>query len=98
MPRLPPHPLHRRASRARAGALQRGHAIRSGSPLGTDSRKTVPLIAAPASRPRTAPAAAHIGFMLVDVKSKAGRSRADSVKERPAEDCMSADRRSVLAD
>ncbi len=49
--------------RRRAGALQRGHAVRSGSPLATDNLKTVLLIAAPASRPTAAPAAAQIAFM-----------------------------------
>jgi len=62
-PNTPPHSRHRIATLAARPVPHRGQAVRSGSPLGTDSRNTGPRSAAPASAPSRAPATAQARFI-----------------------------------
>jgi hypothetical protein len=66
-PNTRPHSRHRIATLAAGPVPHRAQAVRSGSPLGTDSRNTGPRSAAPASTPSTAPATAQARFMSPSV-------------------------------
>jgi len=66
-PNTPPHFRHRIATLATGPVPHRGQAVRSGSPLGTDSRNTGPRSAAPASAPSRAPATAQAKFIIRNV-------------------------------
>src|SRR5215469_6578309 len=65
-PKNLPHSRHRTAT-AVVPVPHRAQAVRSGSPLGTDSRNTGPRSAAPTSAPTTAPAAAQARFTFPTV-------------------------------
>jgi len=66
-PNTPPHFRHRIATLAAGPVPHRGQAVRSGSPLGTDSRNTGPRSTAPASAPSRAPATAQVKFIIRNV-------------------------------
>src|SRR5262245_9367737 len=81
----------RKGSQRGTGLAQRGQVVRGGSPGGTDSRKTVPRSAAPASAPAATPTAAHARFMPEHVSPRVGggnRPAGEPAGRRP----VSADR------